>query len=162
MNKHSQSLRKTGLGMICCSLLLAGCSSNQMTPQAILNQGSDNQQAGAISISELLNNARLQTAADSTDKLPVQLTLTFKPEQMDLSEQQSQQLNTYANQYANQLDLNAVRLQCAPSAASDSFTAMAQGMNRCMKVSRFFDRRALKAEVHMQPQLKQNQILVAQ
>ena len=53
-------------------------------------------------------------------------------------------------------------LKCAPSDASDTFTAMAQGMNRCIRVSRFFDARALQAEVHMQPQLTHNQILVAQ
>ncbi|WP_261844878.1 hypothetical protein [Aliamphritea ceti] len=158
MNSHPHSIRTTTLGMICSSLLLAGCSSNQMTPQAILNQGGDNQQVGAISISELLSNARLQNGSANKDDQPEQITLTFSANQMKLSEQQAQQLNAYANQYS----VKPVYLKCAPSDVSDSFTAMAQGMKRCIHVSQFLTRRALKAEVHMQPQLVHNQILVTQ
>ncbi|WP_271274194.1 hypothetical protein [Aliamphritea hakodatensis] len=158
MNRQPETIRTAALGMLISTLLLTGCGSQQLTPQAILDQGADGSQAGAISITELLNNARHQAGTDTDSQVPAQLTLTFSPQQMELSEQQAIRLNAYANQYHRK----AVQLKCAPSAASDSFTAMAQGMNRCIRVSRFFDRRALKAEVHMQPQMTHNQILVAQ
>lgn len=158
MNREPATFRTAALGMIISSLLLTGCGSQQMTPQAILDQGTDGSQAGAISITELLNNARNQAGTETGGRIPAQLTLTFSSQQMELSEQQSARLNAYANQYYHK----PVQLKCAPSDASDTFTAMAQGMNRCIRVSRFFDARALQAEVHMQPQLTHNQILVAQ
>ncbi|WP_315983394.1 hypothetical protein [Aliamphritea spongicola] len=110
MNRQPETFSTATLGMIFSALLLTGCGSQQMTPQAILNQTGDSAQAGAISITELLNNARHQSGTDSDGQVPAQLTLTFSPKQMELSEQQSARLNAYANQYYHK----PVRLQCAP------------------------------------------------
>lgn len=135
-------------------LLLSGCVSNPFGSQNILEQITATPDSGAISVSDLLNNARKNPAGRSNQPL----TLRFAGQQTELSERQAEQLNTLANSATNK----PITINCGPSASRDDFVAMSQGMRRCLEVDKFFQARARDTKARMQPQLAVNQVVVFQ
>ena len=142
---------------LCSLLLLGGCAANPFTSQNLPADLHQTPAGGAISVASLLENARNNVSAGSSSATD-QLTLTFAQRQTQLSEQQAEQLNVLANQHTS----GAIQLDCAPSAASDAFIAMTQGMRRCVLVARFLENRARDTSIRMQPQLAHNQIVISQ
>ena len=94
-------------------LLLSGCVSNPFGSQNILEQIDATPDSGAISVSDLLNNARKKTAGYANQ--PV--TLRFADQQTELSEHQAKQLNALANSATDK----PITINCGPSASRDDF-----------------------------------------
>lgn len=142
--------------------LASGCATTLQTPDLnlITRQAADaeqSSQSGAISISEMLSRARGQSAQPNgqTEKT---LELRFTSRSLELTASQQDALNRYANTRPSQ----TLQVDCAPSATSDPVTAASVAVSRCIKVSRFLEKRTHTTAISLQPTLEADQIRVSE
>lgn len=148
--------------------LLTGCASGLNPLQPDLSAPQDT--GIAISIDEMLARAKGQhsRSADKTPMLSSQLLLTFNSNRADLTGEQQDRLHHFANQRGSVLSDSGqsnsalLLINCAPSADFNPYIAASTGISRCLKVSRFLEKRARSTRITLQPSLPDNQIRITE
>jgi len=155
--------------------LLSGCASSPSILQQALSLPDDIE--SSISINELLNRAKAQPSSNPlaqesiAKKIPKPskpMLLTFMSNRSKLTSRHIQTLqrfneNKQSRQAINGLTtLNALQINCAPSAEADPYAAASTGMSRCLNVSRFLEKSDYNTQISLQPSLPTNQIQISE
>lgn len=149
----------TQLLCITCISTLSGCMSLMPTHQNDAALAAAQSAQGSMSVDELLNRARGKPSAGYSPSGVApssHLLLSFTDETLTLTDDQLQQLNTFANERPAQL----ISIECAPSSHMSAITAASQAIARCLKVSDFLKRRAHTTQASLKPSLETNHIFI--
>jgi len=150
---------------------LSGCATSSNHLQQALNLPDD--LGSSISINELLNRAKGQPSSNQPPPLNIvkkaptpskPMLLTFMSNRAKLTSRHIQSLQRFSNnkQSRNSTTLNALQINCAPSAEADPYAAASTGMSRCLNVSRFLERSNHNTKISLQPSLPNNQIQISE
>lgn len=137
--------------LLCGLLSLEGCVSN-LKPADVLESHEAQMNNGAISVDELLAQARTQTPKHSPTP---ELYLYFEPNRQQLRPDEERQLLDFAQQNSQ-----TIHLDCAPSQQADQFSAASVAIQRCRQISVFLSQKNFSNEIRLSPRLKADQVRV--
>lgn len=140
-------------------LSLTGCSAalKQMDLGIPGLSPSDPVAAKQISVDQLLAQARGQNSTQTYNENPSELLLNFNQFKAQLSSEQKERLNRFAN-----LQTNLMQIECALGGQADRFSAASVAINRCTKVSQFLQQRARVTEISLRPDLDPDLVKISQ
>lgn len=110
-----------------------------------------------ISVDQLLAQARGQTASTQKNENASELLLSFDHLKEQLSSEQKERLNRFAN-----LQTNLMQVECSPGGQPDRFSAASVAISRCTNVSQFLKLRARTAEISLRPDLAPDLVKISQ
>jgi hypothetical protein len=138
---------------------LTGCSAALKQMDLGIPGLSSNEQPPAknISVDQLLAQARGQKTTHTNNDDPSELLLNFTPFKEQLSVEQKERLNRFAN-----LQTNLMHVECALGGQADRFSAASVAINRCTEVSQFLQQRARVTEISLRPDLDPDLVKISQ
>jgi len=154
---------------------LSGCATHSNHLQQALSLPDDLE--SSISINELLNRAKGQPSSNQPPPLNIAkkaptpskpMLLTFMSNRAKLTSRHIQTLQRFSDNKQSSKSaygsttLNALQINCAPSAEADPYAAASTGMSRCLNVSRFLERSNHNTKISLQPSLPNNQIQISE
>ena len=144
--------------------LLSGCASVSPVPpelQAVYQaEAASGQPGGAISVSEMLQRARLNNPTTDANKQPVadSLSLTFKPASSELSATLDTRIQSFFDQQPIQ---RGWQIRCSPDTGTDRFQAIQVATRRCREVSRILKARHLPVKARLDTQASPGSVLIS-
>jgi len=117
----------------------------------------DQSTAQNISVEQLLAQARGEPSRQESTESSTELLLNFDNAKEQLSSQQKERLNRFAN-----LHSNLMQVECALGGQADRFSAASVAISRCTNVSEFLAQRARTTEVSLRPDLAVDVVKVSQ
>lgn len=150
-------LKKTFLFLTLINL--TGCSAalKQMDLGIPGLSKSDQSTAQNISVEQLLAQARGETSRMESREDSSELLLNFDTATDQLSPQQQERLNRFAN-----LHSNLMQVECALGSQANRFSAASVAISRCTNVSAFLTQRARATEINLRPDLAADVVKVSQ